>query len=156
MINKKQNKRGFTLIELMIVVMIISILAVIAIPSYRNYVRDTRRTDAEGNLLELSQYLERFFTENGRYDQDTGGTAVSLPFNKSPKEGTSDFYDIAFSAGEPTSTTFTLEATPTASQSDPSCGTLSLTHTGVKCILGGTKCFDSASATVRSAVDDCW
>ncbi|MCS3902956.1 type IV pilus assembly protein PilE [Methylohalomonas lacus] len=155
----KQTKiLGFTLIELMITVAIIGLLAAIAYPSYQNYVTKTRRVDAEGNLLELSQYMERFFTENGRYDEDTGGDDVDLPFTESPKEGNSTFYNLGFASGEPTSTTFVLEAVPVGPQAanDTACATLTLDSTGAKCILGGSKCSDSTDSAVRKAVDECW
>ncbi len=157
MIQPSRNS-GFTLIELMVTVAIVGLLAAIAYPSYQNYVTKTRRVDATGNLLELSQYMERFFTENGRYDVDTGGDAVSLPFTQSPKEGNSTFYNLGFADGEPTSTTFVLEAEPVGPQAanDTACATLTLDSTGAKCILGGSKCSDSTDSAVRKAVDDCW
>ena len=147
--------KGFTLIELMIVVMIVAILAAVAYPSYQNHVMKSRRVDATGNLLSLGQYLERYFTENGRYDQDRGGTAVSLPFTKSPKDGTATFYNLAFTAGEPTATTYKLSATPVGAQAkDTDCGILTLDHTGTKCILNGSKC--SNQPANAEAVDECW
>ena len=79
--------RGFTLMELMIVVAIIGILAGIAYPTYQDSVRKSRRADAEAVLLELAQWMERFYTENNRYDQTRAGVAVVLPFAQSPKEG---------------------------------------------------------------------
>jgi type IV pilus assembly protein PilE len=153
---QNKNSSGFTLIELMIVVTIIAILAAIGYPGYQNYVTKARRVDAQADLLELSQYMERFFTENGRYHQDAGGTAVSLPFNKSPSEGSSTFYNLSFVAGSPTSTTFTLQAVPVGAQlkNDTQCGALSLDHTGVKCALGGTKC--SNVVADASVIETCW
>ena len=76
---------GFTLIELMSVVAIIAIISAVALPSYQKHVTKTHRADAQKHLLEISQCMERYFTENGRYNQDSGGTAVSLPYSKSPK-----------------------------------------------------------------------
>ncbi len=67
MINKKQNK-GFTIMELMIVVAIIGILASIAYPSYMDYIRDTNRKAAVARLNEFAQALERSYTvNNGNY-----------------------------------------------------------------------------------------
>ncbi|MCG8448763.1 MAG: type IV pilin protein [Pirellulales bacterium] len=116
-----------------------------------------RRADAASTLLQGAQFLERYFTENGRYDQDTGGTAFALParFSKSPQEGTTTFYTIT--ASTLTQTAFTLSATRQGDQlNDTQCGNLSLNHTGVKCINGGGSCSDNASAAVQETVNDCW
>ena len=90
--------KGFTLIELMIVVAVIAILASIAYPSYQDSVRKTRRADAKEVLLEGAQWMERFFTENYRYDKNKAGTAIGSLFptnlTASPKEGTTKYYDI--------------------------------------------------------------
>ncbi|WP_439844578.1 type IV pilin protein, partial [Aeromonas veronii] len=61
-------ERGFTLIELMIVVAVVAILAAIAYPSYNNYMAAAKRAEAKAVLLEAAQYLEREFTANGNYD----------------------------------------------------------------------------------------
>lgn len=155
-INAFKNNRGFTLIELMIVVLIASIIMAIGYPSYKKYVIKARRVDAGGNLLEISQYMERFFTENGRYDQDTGGNALSLPFTKSPRDGTTTFYTISTTALS--ATAYTLRALPVGDQaaSDTDCGALTLNSAGVKCINGGSSCSNSGSATVQEDVNDCW
>jgi type IV pilus assembly protein PilE len=81
--------KGFTLIELVIVVAIVAILATIAYPSYQDSVRKSRRADAKGVLMEAAQWMERFYTENNRYDQTRAGVAVALPasLQTSPKEG---------------------------------------------------------------------
>lgn len=156
--NTNKNYRGFTLIELMIVILIASIIMLIAYPNYKKYVIKARRADATSTLLQASQFMERFFTENGRYHQDSGGTAFSLParFSKSPQEGTTTFYTIATTVL--TATTFTLTATPVGDQlaSDTQCGVLTLDHTGVKCISGGSTCSNASSQSVQEQVNDCW
>lgn len=58
---------GFTLIELMIVVVIIGVLASIAYPSYQKHMTQTRRSDAQSALLQIANQQERFFTECNWY-----------------------------------------------------------------------------------------
>src|SRR5882724_411021 len=65
----RADSRGFTLVELMVVIVIASILMAIAIPSYKNSIRKSRRTDAKTALLDLAGREERFFSTNGRYSQ---------------------------------------------------------------------------------------
>ena len=60
-------QKGFTLIELMIVVAIIAIIAAIAIPSYQSQVQRTNRNDAKQALLDYANRQERFFLANNRY-----------------------------------------------------------------------------------------
>jgi len=120
---------GVTLIELMITVVIVGILAAIAYPSYQTYVARANRAEAQGILMENAQFLERNYTTANRYDQDSGGTATTLPFTTSPKTGTAK-YNIA--AAYASSQTFTLTATPTGSMTGDSCGNLTLDNTGAK------------------------
>lgn len=115
--------RGFTLIELMIVIAVIAVIAAIAIPSYNSQIQKTRRADAVSALLTGSQALERCFTRNNSYETSAGcgNDAAIFP--------TSDFY--TFSSAR-TATTYTLSATPTARQTGDACGTFTLTHLGVR------------------------
>ena len=116
----KKSQSGFTLIELMITVAIVGILASIAIPSYQDSVMKSRRADAKGALLGYANTMERHFTVNNTY--------VGAPTNP----GT-DYYDITVSTNPAaTASTYTLNAAPKGAQVNDKCGTLTLTHTGVK------------------------
>lgn len=130
--NLKRSCEGFTLIELMVVVAIVGILAAIAFPSYQSSVQKSRRADARSSLLQLVQFMERNNTLANRYDQDSAGAGIVLPFAKSPADG-AKYYDLSFQ-GAVTPNTFILQAVPTAGgpqASDP-CGTLTISNTGVK------------------------
>ncbi|MCJ1884809.1 type IV pilin protein [Pseudomonas sp. LA21] len=128
--DRRQHSRGFTLIELMVVLAIVAIIAAVAYPSYQEYVRKARRADAQASLMELAQFMERYYTTNGRYTT-SADAAVTLPFTESPKDGATQYYSLAFS-GTPTATTYVLSATPKGAMSGDSCGTLTLNNAGVK------------------------
>ena len=106
---------GFTLIELLVAVTIIGLLSAIAYPSYRMQVQQTRRAEVQAELMELAQYLERIYSESGRYNPDT--------LNLAP---TSDYYDIGFVADTLTATTYTLEAVPKDGSSQDGTGALQI------------------------------
>lgn len=125
---------GFSLIELMIVVVIVGILAAVAYPSYIDHVRDTRRAAAESDLLENAQFLERHHTSTMAYDEDDAGNTLStgdvtnlLPITASPQDGTV-FYNISVSSVA--AETYTLQAAPQNDQTNDPCGTLTLDQAG--------------------------
>lgn len=127
------RSKGFTLIELMIVVAIIGILAAIAYPSYQDHVRKTRRSDAQGALMGLANAMERHYTANNTYagaaagGNDTGAPAIYA--DESPLDGGTKFYDLAIVA--PTSaTSYTIRATPKNGQAGD--GVLQLSSTGIR------------------------
>ena len=128
---------GFTLIELMVVVAIIGILASIAYPSYLAYVQRAKRADAQAIMSENAQFMERYFTTNGKYADAT------LPTSQSPKSGTAD-YSITLPAANLTTMTYTIQATPTGTFTDPVCGTLTVDQTGARTESG------------TGSLADCW
>lgn len=137
--NRMQNsyfrQAAFTLIEVMIVVAIIGILAAVAYPSYQDFIAKARRGDAVTVLMENSQWMERYFTQNNTYLNS--GANPTLPILEAPKDGGTKYYNITFS-GTNTQTTYTLQATPKGAMASDACGAFTLTETGVKGTTGGS------------------
>lgn len=129
---------GFTLIEIMIVVVIIGVLAAIAFPSYTNHVIKTRRAAAAACLLENAQLMERFFTTNLTY---VGATVNQCGGN------VSGHYQISLS-GPAQARSYTLQAVPQGQQAtrDTKCATLRVTSQGVRSVTG----------TLSGTPTDCW
>lgn len=139
------RQAGVTLLELLIVVAIVAILSAIALPSYTRYITKTNRAAAAACLATDANYMERFYTSNLRYDQDTTKTPMTLPTPDCASTAqTGNNYSYAVS--NLTATTYTLTATPINAQlkRDTMCGTLTLDQTGTRT--------DSGSG----AVADCW
>lgn len=101
---------GFTLIEVMIVVVIVGILAAIALPSYSNYVTRSKLIDAHTKLGDLRVQMEKYFMDNRSYLNGAacGITATALATaNADPARS----FDFDCPAGSATDTTYTLTAT---------------------------------------------
>jgi type IV pilus assembly protein PilE len=132
---------GFTLIELMIVVAIIAILSAIAYPSYITYITKSRRVAAEGCLSQYSNYMERYYTTNLGYNQDTSIPAVpnALPIlDCATPQQTGAYYSYTLIPVQLTSSTYTVQALPLVPQStrDTTCAILTLNQAGTRTASG--------------------
>lgn len=161
--------RGFTLIELMITVTVIAILAAIALPSYSEYIARGRRTEAQTVLLAGQQWMERFYSENFRYDQNSAGTLVTDSSSQFPKffitspvpgQGTA-LYNIAVTtldAGGATSRDnylITASRIDTAGMAADRCGDMTVDNLGRRSLKTGTYS-SNAGANLGAAITYCW
>jgi len=133
----KRNNKGFTLIELMIVIAIIGILAAVGYPAYTSAVKKGNRADAIDSLLSLASRMEEYYMNNDTY---VGATVNAAGTGTVGSNQTSDgLYTLSISSA--TAFAYGLTATPVSG--DPECGNLTLNSLGQK----------GASA---GAAADCW
>lgn len=117
------RNRGFTLLELMIVVAIVAILAAIAYPSYQNYVLRTRRADGKEFMMRVAAAQERYYTNLNRY-----AAMADLGLGTTSERG---YYTVSVTLAN-SNQTYTLTATPSGVQAPDQCANLTLTNSGSK------------------------
>ena len=128
-----RSNRGFTLIELMIVAVVIAIIAAVALPAYNEQTRKSRRSEARSGIQQLALGQERWRANNPSYTStvsEAGGAPQAT------------YYTFALSNA--TATTYTITATPAGSQaSDTECGTFSYA-------------FNAGTVSKSPTTDGCW
>ncbi|MEM6300806.1 MAG: type IV pilin protein [Pseudomonadota bacterium] len=129
----RREQSGFTLMELMIVVVIVAVLAAIGLPSYQNSVVRATRTDTQSALIGFAQAMEKHFNQNYTYlGAGAGGNNTGAPDgtvfpNQAPIEGQA-FYDLTIVASDDNG--FQLRATPIAGSRQDGDGILELDSLG--------------------------
>lgn len=145
-----KKKKGFTLVEILVVIAIVAILASVAYSSYDGSVKKSRRRDAQGVLQGLAQAMERHQTTTGSYKAAAvGGADIGAPniySDKSPIEGNQTFYDIEITVA--TTTSYNLAAFPAVGAQDGD-GYLSLSSTGARQ-------WDANNDGNITADEECW
>ena len=136
----KTRTRGFTLIELMIVIAVLALLVGIGYPSYQDQVRKSRRAEGMGELLELAERMERFYTDRETYAGATLGTAAT---NIYPTTTDGGYYTLSIVSQDAVAYTVSAAPTTKAKQNKDKCGTFTITSLGVKTVsgsLGAAQC----------------
>lgn len=124
------NSAGFTLVELMVVVLVLAILAAIGYPSYQEHLLKGRRAAAQAFLVETATRQQQYLLDARAYAVGADALAslnVSIPSDVSP------FYTVAVEPAAPTMPpTYRLVATPVSGSVQEPDGALALHHDGLK------------------------
>lgn len=128
---------GFTLIELMIVVVILAILAAIAMPMYSNYITKANVKNAQSDLVALSLLMEQKYQRNLKYTTSVGEVAASSYFGAGVWQASSENFD--YKVNVDTVKSYSLKAEGKTGTQNAGC-ILTLTHKNVRTINGGTTC----------------
>lgn len=120
------RNRGFTLIELMVVLTLIGLLIAIALPSYRQYVLRSNRTAAQAQMMDIANREQQFLLANRVYASKSAleDSGYSLPAD------VASAYSYDITVGTDAVPSFTITFTATDRQSDD--GDLTLDSQGVK------------------------
>lgn len=128
---------GFSLIELLFVVVIAVLLFALAIPSYQQHITKTKRLEGKIALLDLAARLERYYAEHHSYALATIAQNANTDVLKSALSS-HGFYQLAIIAQSPS--TFLIQATPNFPKfQDAECGALRLNQWGEKTVTGPGK-----------------
>ena len=132
---------GFSLIEVMIVLVIIGVLLLVAVPGYQDGMKKSRRADGMRDLMELVSRQERFYAQNSTYTKDIN-TAAGLNFRPDsgaddPTISSEEHYTLSVVAcagkdADDFDTCYQLRAAPREGQVTDPCGTLTVDSRGVR------------------------
>ena len=141
--DRQYRQAGFSLVELLVVLVIMGVLSAVALPGYTRYVQRGNRTEVMAALLEAQHFMERYYSANGQYLSPANAVPM-LPqrLQRIPLQGTVRYQ---LSVREATVNSYLLQAVPEGSMAGDVCGNLTINQTGLRGVLNST-----------NSVSECW
>ena len=141
--DRQYRQAGFSLVELLVVLVIMGVLSALALPGYSRYVQRGNRTEVMAALLEAQHFMERYYSANGQYLSPAYAVPM-LPqrLQRIPLQGTVRYQ---LSVREATVNSYLLQAVPEGSMAGDVCGNLTINQTGLRGVLNSTH-----------SVAECW
>ena len=128
--DRQYRHAGFSLVELLVVLVIMGVLSAVALPAYTRYVQRGHRTEAMAALLESQHFMERYYSANGQYLSPANALPL-LPqrLQGIPSQGTVRYQ---LSVREATLNSYVLQAVPEGSMARDVCGILTINQAGLR------------------------
>lgn len=148
-----KKEKGFSLVELMIVVAIIGVLTMIAYPSYQDYIKSSNRAAAQADLMSLGAAMERHKATSFSYKgaaqslADTGKPGIYHTYSPSSEPYANRAYDLKITAA--TGSTYVIEAKPSSGSPQGNDGSLYL-------YSDGRRAWDLNNNGTIAADEFCW
>lgn len=140
---RASHDRGFSLIELLTVLLIVGLLAAVAWPNYRAHVQRAQRAQGAAALLQAQQFMERLYSVQGSYLLADGSKPQLPAAVQAVSSSEQVIYRLQIETVDAVS--YGLRADPQGAMQADACGALTLTHTGLKGRTGN-----------GPSVPDCW
>jgi type IV pilus assembly protein PilE len=141
--DRQYRQAGFSLVELLVVLVIMGVLSALALPGYSRFVQRGNRTEVMAALLEAQHFMGRYYSANGQYLSPANAVPM-LPqrLQRIPIQGTVRYQ---LSVREATLNTYQLQSVPEGSMAGDVCGNLTINQTGLRGVLNST-----------NSVSECW
>ena len=151
------RSRGFTLIELMIVVVIVAILAAVAVPAYTDYIIRAKITEATSQLSDQRVKMEQWYQDNRKYT-NTADTAcgVTMPVSYNTANPTGPVKYFTFTCANSTNQAYTITATGGVSGAGGDSSMSGFVYTITETNLKATTMSGAAVTRGYSSNTNCW
>ncbi len=161
-LRRTRQRRGFTIIEVVVTMLIIGVLAAVALPSFESAMRKSRRSDAIALIAIAQQAQERWRSNNSAYTTNLTSLPTATPggLGLASTNSANGYYGLTASVEAGGSTIYVLAAianTGTAQEGDTACKVMAVRAAGGNMRYGGGATLDGIDWTgANSDPNRCW